>query len=93
MLIYLYAHAYSLEERMDFTSTIECIHLALHKSFSVFWVEGMSSTFGQQIPTRNIRLCIFYYFQTRRRRNCTILYAKIELIKDINELHYMEEVL
>lgn len=36
-LVYIYAHAYYLEEKMEFTHVMECIHLALQKSLSAQW--------------------------------------------------------
>lgn len=37
LLLCTYARAYSLEERMDFTFPIECIHCALHKPLHALW--------------------------------------------------------
>lgn len=46
-----------------------------------------------EISARKIRFCIFSCSRTRQRINCTILYAKIGLIKDINQHHPREEML
>lgn len=37
LLVYIYACAYSLEEKMDFPHVMEYIHLALKKTLSAQW--------------------------------------------------------
>lgn len=79
--------------RMSFSYIIGWIHLALHKSLHASCHWGNEQYPYSEISARKIRFCIFSYFRTRQRINFTVFFAKIGLIKDINQHHSREETL